>query len=147
MLLFLLFTQILTLAGLAYCFALIRRGTARGSEAELERLVTVGVEDLLQELQESADKAIRDLARQKATLQKLLREADKRIQLIPDEEEQPVARARRKGKLPPARPQGWQEEAVQLAREGMSPHAIARQLRAGVEEVRIVLARALPPSA
>lgn len=154
----LLIVQLLTIAGLAYGFVLLRRVLERQSETETERLMAAGLEDLLQELQASAEQSIQDLARQKAALQRLLREADKRIQLLPDEPAPPAAApvgaARRKSaRRPEAAGPRWQEEALQLAREGLSATAIARQVRAGVEEVRLVLRRAsadeqaLPPTA
>ncbi|HEY8490777.1 MAG TPA: hypothetical protein VIO14_07265 [Dehalococcoidia bacterium] len=159
MLLTLFVVQLLTIAGLAYCFVLLRRTLERQSAAETERFMTAGLEELLQDLQASAEQSIQDLARQKTALQRLLREADKRIQLLPEEQEQPApapaGRAgRRKAAQRPA-PAGprWQEEALHLAREGLSVPAIARQLKAGVEEVRLVLSRAraeeqiLPPTA
>lgn len=161
MLLTLLILQLLTVAGLAYCFVLLRRTMERQAEADAERTAAASLEDLLQEVQASAEQSIQDLARQKSALQKLLREADKRIQLIPDDHANPAlsvsaikASRRRPARRIESAGTTWQEEALQLARDGMSAAAIARQVKAGVEEVQLVLSRArlereraLPPTA
>ncbi len=143
--LLLLITQIATIVVGAYLYRGLNRRLAEGRDAEADQALKQSVAELLSELEISAERATQGLARQRATLTRLVREADRRIQVLPDAADlasppplrrQPAGEARRT----PGRASAWQDLAIRLAEDGLSESAIARQLRIGVEEVRLTLA-------
>lgn len=131
--------QLLMLAGLLVLF---RRTTAGGlslseEEAEAEAYLTHTVERLLQDLQQSADRATAGLSAQRAALEVLVADATSiRPQAATRDWEQdpPVARA-----WGGANSNVWAQDARALAEEGLSAQEIARQMGRGEAEIRLAL--------
>ena len=141
---------VLQLAMLAGVIALFRR-TAGGTmtlseeEAEAEAYLTHTVERLLQDLQQSADRATAGLAAQQAALEAIvsdatpahassaLRESASREPSLPPAAGAPIAPTRATAAF-------WVDDARHLSREGMTTNQIARRIGRGEAEVRLALA-------
>ena len=141
---------VVQLAMLAGLIVLARRTAGTGSfglseeEAEAEAYLTNTVERLLQDLQQSADRATAGLAAQRAALEALLSQAEplQRSWAAAEPTEPAGGGAPDPVGVPEARPvSGWVGEVVQLAGEGLAPIEIARRVGRGEVEVRLALTR------
>ncbi len=139
--------QAVTALGVVYLYVRLQRALQYSRETEMELSLRRTVADLLAELEASTERAATGIAEQRTTLAQLLRDADRRIQLLPETDaplvsgmnpatDPVVATVRRNARMAT----GWQEVAMRLATEGLSEAAIARQLRVGLDEVRLTLA-------
>ncbi len=147
--------QVATIAAGVMAYRYVRRETDVARETEIEQSLRQSVAELLAELEASTERAAQGLSRQRATLTKLLREADRRIQVLPDAPVEPgrsssgfstdtaLQTVTRNARLASE----WQDVALRLAHEGLAEATIARQLRVGLEDVRLTLATRMPGSA
>lgn len=147
----LLILQVCTAAGLAYYAwqtVLARRRAAAGAAgatteeaAEAEAFLTHTIEQLLQDLQASADQATTQLLEQTGQLERLLSAADARLAQWPAVEARLAVGAA--GPVPPASAAVtvWTARVAPLADEGLAPREIARRLARSETEIRLVLAR------
>ena len=139
--------QAITVVGIVYLYVRLQHALQYSRETEMELSLRRTVADLLSELEASTERAASGIAEQRSTLAKLLRDADRRIQLLP-ENQAPIAAGMNPATDPilatvtrnARQATGWQEVAMRLATEGLSEAAIARQLRVGLDEVRLTLA-------
>jgi hypothetical protein len=146
--------HLLTLLAGFLLYRSLRRELLRGRDLEIEQSLRGSVTDLLAELEASTERAAQGITRQRVALTRLLRDADRRIQLLPDADGDAAAEvpAAAVGLLDTVtqqaqRASGWQDVAVQLAEEGIAEVAIARRLKVGLEEVRLTLATRMPGTA
>jgi hypothetical protein len=141
-------TQLVTLLGGVALYRSLKRDVEQAHRSQIEDSLRQSVTELLAELEASTERAAQGISRQRESLVRLLRDADRRIQLLPDE-----GPAEDAGEMEPVvssvarqarRAAGWQEVAVRLAGDGLSEAAIARRLKVGLEEVRLTLALHMP---
>lgn len=119
------------------------RGYLSEEEAQAEAFLATTVERLLHDLEDSADRATERLNDQMESLQTLLGQADERLAKLPGAftagpvaiEGAAIARAG------PSRA-AWTDQVLTLAREGLAPLQIAREVGRGETEVRLVLTQA-----
>ncbi len=123
-----------------------RRATVHGilseEEAQAEAFLAATVEQLLRDLQESANRTTLRLSTQTEALEALLREADSRV--APERSSARRTRKRARKDEPPAAatPAAWTQQARTLSESGLGPLQIAKEMGRGTEEVRLALAGA-----
>ncbi len=131
--------QMATLGGLAWRWwrarrALVSAAEPSDDEMEAQAFLATTVERFLHELQDSADRATRQLREQTGALEALLSQADDRLARLPDARPVAAGAAAPRGAAP-----GWPEQAHALATEGLAVRQIARRLGRGETEIRLVL--------